>query len=69
MAALPQVKGDPYTWPFDGKWTPENTVLIIIDMQVRLTNSVILPCGARGYGTRENECCSTAAHDVAFHCR
>lgn len=32
--ALPPVAGDPYTWPWDGNWTPQNTALLIIDMQV-----------------------------------
>jgi hypothetical protein len=25
----------PYAWPFDGDLRPENTALIVIDMQVR----------------------------------
>ena len=30
MSTIP---GDPYAWPFDGDLKPENTALIIIDMQ------------------------------------
>jgi biuret amidohydrolase len=30
---LPQVQSEPYSWPYDGNWTPENTALLIIDMQ------------------------------------
>jgi nicotinamidase-related amidase len=30
---MPTVPGDPYAWPFDGDLTPQNTTLIIIDMQ------------------------------------
>ena len=33
MTAYPQVKSDPYAWPFDGRFTPADTALIIIDMQ------------------------------------
>ncbi len=36
MTVLPPVPGEPYTWPFDGRWAPEDTALIIIDMQVLL---------------------------------
>ena len=36
------IPGDPYAWPFDGKLTPENTTLIIIDMQTDF-------CGKGGY--------------------
>jgi nicotinamidase-related amidase len=36
------VPADPYPWPFDGKLTPANTVLIIIDMQTDF-------CGVGGY--------------------
>jgi biuret amidohydrolase len=30
---LSQVKANPYAWPFDGTWSPQDTALIIIDMQ------------------------------------
>lgn len=30
---LPKVKSEPYTWPFDGNWTPQNTAFVVIDMQ------------------------------------
>jgi len=36
------IKADPYPWPYNGDLTPENTTLIIIDMQIDF-------CGAGGY--------------------
>lgn len=36
------VRADPYLWPFDGDLRPENTALIIIDMQTDF-------CGKGGY--------------------
>ena len=39
---MPTVPGDPYPWPFDGDLTPQNTTLIIIDMQTDF-------CGKGGY--------------------
>ncbi len=36
------VEADPYPWPFDGNLTPDNTALIIIDMQTDF-------CGVGGY--------------------
>ena len=36
------IKADPYAWPYNGDLRPENTVLIIIDMQTDF-------CGAGGY--------------------
>ncbi|RTL71392.1 MAG: cysteine hydrolase [Hyphomicrobiales bacterium] len=33
MTALPQVSADPYAWPYDGRWSPQDTALVIIDMQ------------------------------------
>lgn len=36
------VTGDPYPWPFDGDFSPSNTALIIIDMQIDF-------CGIGGY--------------------
>ncbi|ASP20448.1 peroxyureidoacrylate/ureidoacrylate amidohydrolase RutB [Antarctobacter heliothermus] len=33
MTAYPQVKSDPYAWPFDGRFSPSDTALIVIDMQ------------------------------------
>ena len=31
---LPAIDADPYPWPFDGDWTPANTALMLIDLQV-----------------------------------
>lgn len=31
--ALPQVRSDPYLWPYDGTWSARDTALVIIDMQ------------------------------------
>ena len=36
------VAADPYPWPFDGALTPQNTTLIVIDMQTDF-------CGKGGY--------------------
>ena len=36
------IAADPYPWPFDGDLTPQNTTLIIIDMQTDF-------CGKGGY--------------------
>jgi biuret amidohydrolase len=36
------VDADPYPWPFDGELTPDNTALIVIDMQTDF-------CGRGGY--------------------
>ncbi len=36
------VSADPYPWPFDGALTPQNTALVIIDMQTDF-------CGKGGY--------------------
>lgn len=36
------IKGDPYRWPYNGDLRPENTALIIIDMQTDF-------CGVGGY--------------------
>ena len=41
-AADLRVKSAPYLWPFDGAFRPDNTVLIIIDMQTDF-------CGKGGY--------------------
>jgi nicotinamidase-related amidase len=37
-----RIHADPYEWPFDGTFAPENTALIIIDMQTDF-------CGIGGY--------------------
>ena len=34
IRSYPQVASDPYAWPFDGAFSPADTALIIIDMQV-----------------------------------
>jgi nicotinamidase-related amidase len=39
---MPTIPGDPYAWPFDGDLKPDNTALIIIDMQTDF-------CGKGGY--------------------
>jgi biuret amidohydrolase len=36
------IPAEPYPWPFDGDLTPQNTALIIIDMQTDF-------CGKGGY--------------------
>src|SRR5271170_3712586 len=36
------IASDPYPWPFDGSLKPENTAIIIIDMQIDF-------CGVGGY--------------------
>src|SRR5271163_4537300 len=36
------IKANPYPWPYDGRLKPENTALIIIDMQIDF-------CGKGGY--------------------
>jgi len=36
------VTADPYRWPYDGNLRPDNTALIIIDMQIDF-------CGPGGY--------------------
>ena len=39
---MPTIPSTPYAWPFDGDVTPQNTALIIIDMQTDF-------CGVGGY--------------------
>jgi biuret amidohydrolase len=39
---MPTVEANPYPWPYNGDWRPENTALIIIDMQTDF-------CGIGGY--------------------
>ena len=39
---MPTISADPYPWPFDGDLTPQNTALMIIDMQTDF-------CGKGGY--------------------
>ena len=39
---MPTLRSEPYAWPFDGAFTPQNTALVIIDMQTDF-------CGVGGY--------------------
>ena len=39
---MPTIASEPYAWPFDGALAPQNTALIIIDMQTDF-------CGVGGY--------------------
>ncbi len=39
---MSNVAADPYSWPFDGRWSAADTALIIIDMQTDF-------CGVGGY--------------------
>ena len=39
---MPTIASEPYAWPFDGALTPQNTALVIIDMQTDF-------CGVGGY--------------------
>ena len=39
---MPTLRSQPYAWPFDGNITPQNTALVIIDMQTDF-------CGIGGY--------------------
>lgn len=32
--ALPTIDADPYAWPYDGRWSPTDTALVVIDMQI-----------------------------------
>src|SRR6202789_1933435 len=40
--ATRHVKANPYSWPYNGDWRPDNTALIVIDMQTDF-------CGEGGY--------------------
>ena len=39
---MPSVPATPYPWPYNGDLRPENTALIVIDMQIDF-------CGPGGY--------------------
>ncbi|MGA2045447.1 MAG: cysteine hydrolase, partial [Roseiarcus sp.] len=30
---MPTIAADPYPWPWNGAWRPDNTAVIVIDMQ------------------------------------
>ncbi|MCH8466097.1 MAG: cysteine hydrolase [Roseinatronobacter sp.] len=42
---MPQIQANPYSWPWNGDLRPQNTALVIIDMQIDF-------CGAGGYVDR-----------------
>ena len=42
---MPTVQANPYAWPYNGDWRPDNTALIVIDMQTDF-------CGEGGYVDR-----------------
>ena len=39
---MPTIDADPYPWPYNGDWRPQNTAVIVIDMQTDF-------CGKGGY--------------------
>ena len=39
---MPTLRSEPYAWPYDGDFTPQNSALVIIDMQTDF-------CGVGGY--------------------
>ena len=39
---MPTFEADPYPWPYNGDWRPDNTAIIVIDMQTDF-------CGQGGY--------------------
>ena len=39
---MPTFEADPYPWPYNGEWRPDNTAIIVIDMQTDF-------CGKGGY--------------------
>ena len=42
---MPTLAANPYAWPYNGDWRPDNTALVIIDMQTDF-------CGVGGYVDR-----------------
>jgi nicotinamidase-related amidase len=42
MPTFPTIASDPYAWPYNGDFRPDNTALIVIDMQIDF-------CGVGGY--------------------
>ena len=42
---MPTVAANPYAWPYNGDWRPDNTALVVIDMQTDF-------CGVGGYVDR-----------------
>ena len=49
---MPTVEANPYPWPYNGDWRPDNTALVIIDMQTDF-------CGPGGY-------VETMGYDIAL---
>ena len=39
---MPTFEADPYPWPYNGEWRPDNTAIMVIDMQTDF-------CGKGGY--------------------
>ncbi len=50
----------PYAWPFDGRWSPADTALLVIDSQRWMTDAL---CAAAGSARGPTD--SRSAHDAA----
>ena len=42
---MPTFEADPYPWPYNGEWRPDNTAIVVIDMQTDF-------CGKGAMSTR-----------------